>query len=151
MLVKLFCNSPHHCGVFVFSVASRRVPPSAFRLPRPPPRFSSSHYNTYHTHRKHHLIHTHTQLFFSHNIISYTQLFITHHTFRPTPLIRYTTHLTPLISYTTHLTSRLYSETNELRFVNQSSETYLRKLFSDTNEHRFVNLYSETNETAFVN
>ena len=105
--------SPHHCGVFVFLLASRPSPvrrafPSAAPL-------SSTHFthNSSHTQlisHTTHLTHRHqktylTQLI-SHNS-SYTQL-ISHTTHLTNHLISHITHLTQLISHhsshTTHLT-----------------------------------------------
>ena len=124
--------SPHHCGVFVFLLASRR-PSSAVVRRRPPPRSLThtsqnlshhtqvmSHHTqliphhtpliSHTTHLTQHSSHTHTHhktylILISYNLIqSHTQL-ISHtssHTSHHTPLISHT-HITKLIIHTPHL------------------------------------------------
>ena len=144
----VFIYSPHHCGVFVFLLASR-LPPSVVR--RRPPRASHltpliSHNSSHTIHLTHNSSHTiHLTQFISHNS-SHTQLishnsshtqFISHNSSH-TPLISHnsshTTHLThnsshtQLISHTTHLTHN----SSQLISHNSSHTTHLTHLISQT-------------------
>ena len=148
---KLILFSPHHCGVLVFFVASRRVPrprsASAFRVRRA--HLISSHliaqnssqlisHNSSHTQLISHTTHlthnsSHTQLI-SHNS-SHTQLIshTTHltHNSSHTQLISHTTHLThnsshtQLISHATHLTQLISTHLTQLISHNSSHAPHL--------------------------
>ena len=94
---SLFC-SPHHCGVLVFSVASR-LPPSVVRRP---PRLP--------------LISSHLPPFIPHHSSLTTHL---------TPLISSTTHLTHNSSHTTHLTPLISTHLTQLISHNSSHAPHL--------------------------
>ena len=97
--------SPHQCGVFVFSLASRR--PSSAVVRRRPPSSAAA------------LSHTHiTKL-----ISSYTS-HVTSYTTHPTS---HTTHLTHNSSHTTHLTQTTHNTTHLTPLIshNNSSHTQL--------------------------
>ena len=151
-LISLFfvCFSPHHCGVFVFLLASR-LPPSVVRRPRPPSaaltvdltqlishttHLTHTSQNVSHTqlishtssHTSHHtplISQTHTSQNLSHHtqVISHHTQLIPHHT----PLISHTTHLTHLISYiTSHTTHLTHSHTHHKTYlIHNSSHTTL--------------------------
>ena len=127
--------SPHHCGVFVFLLASRPSPvrrafPSAAPL-------SSTHFthNSSHTQlisHTTHLTHRHqktylTQLI-SHNS-SYTQL-ISHTTHLTNHLISHITHLTQLTSHNSSLTQLISHTTHLTQLIshNASHTTHLTAL-----------------------
>ena len=134
--------SPHHCGVFVFLLASR-LPPSVVR--RRPPRASHltpliSHNSSHTIHLTHNSSHTiHLTQFISHNsshtqLISHNSSHTTHlthnssHTTHLTHHSSHTTHHTQLISHTTHLTH------NSSQLISHSSShtTHLTHLISQT-------------------
>ena len=137
-MLQLSHYSPHHCGVFVFLLASR-LPPSVVRRP------SSAALTVDLTQlisRTTHLTHnsSHTQL------ISHTTHRISHtthliHNSSHTQLISHTTHL--ITSYTTHLThthiTKLISHnSSQLISHNSSHTTHLTQLISRTSSHRRV-------------
>ena len=129
-------NSPHHCGVFVFLLASRPV-----AVVSRPPRLCHlisqlliSHHSSHTTHLTQFISHTtHLTQFISHNSshtihVTHNSSHTTHlthnssHTTHLTQLISYTTHLTQLISHTIHLTQLISHTTHP---TNNSSLTQL--------------------------
>ena len=115
--------SPHHCGVFVFSLASRR--PSSAVVRRRPPSSAAARFSSHTTHL--------TQLI--------SQLLISHHSSHTTHLTHnssHTSHLTQLISHnsshTIHLTQFISHNSSHTQLIsyNSSHTTHLTHLISQT-------------------
>ena len=128
---KTHHNSPHHCGVFVFLLASR-LPASVVR--RRPPRLPLISRNSSHTQLISHTTHrisynsSLTQL-----IASHTQHHSSHTTHLTQQLISHTTHLTHNSSHTPHL-----SHTTHLFHTHTHHKTYLTYLIHNSSHTQLI-------------
>ena len=149
--------SPHHCGVFVFFLASRPspVPPSA-SASRLPKTILISHHSS-HNYSSHttHLTTTHLTQLISHTthltqLISHTthlNLTTTH----LTQLISHTTHLTQLISHTTHLTQHSsHTHTHTHTSQNVSHTQRISHTSSHTSHHTPLISHTHTHHKTYL-